>query len=1058
MKERCSSLPSFTVIVTFIAVALMGCALLPLLPVKLSPSETLPRLTVSFSMPGNSARAIESEVTSKLESMLSRIKGVKHVNSQSSNGSGSITLDLDRHADMDIVRFEASTIVRQAWGSLPDGVSYPVVAARQVDSKAGKPFMTFNINAPANPVEIMSYAEDYIKPVISRIAGIGKVELNGAMPMEWRLHYDIDRLNALGLAPTDLQKAISDYYGSEFLGMAPQGSDDGQWIRLMRVPGGDASTFDPALITVNSSATSTVFTLDKLVTVQHIEGEPRSYFRINGLNSIYLNLTAEEDANQIKLSAEVLDVMASLEKAMPPGYMVKVSYNATDSISKELDKIYFRSGLTVLILLLFVALITINLRYVLLITIGLTINMAVAVVFYYLAGVEIQLYSLAGITISLNLIIDNLIVMTDHITRRHNLRAFTAVLAATLTTVGALSVVFFMDEKTRLSLQDFVIVVIINLTVSLAVALFLVPALVEQLGIRRRRTGAGSRLRRRIVVWLARVYFRFIGVTRRHRVVLLVILVLAFGLPVYKLPEKIEGDTFLHKTYNATLGSPLYREKIRPVTNMAFGGALRLFTEKVYNGNYYDRKPSEPSISINATLPNGATLDQMNVLIKRMENYLASFDGIRQFQTSVPSPRRASISVLFKPEVQYTSFPYQLKADVINKALTLGGGSWSVSGLEDQGFNNDVREHAGNYRIQMTGYNYDDLSDWARRMCDTLLTHRRIKEVTVNSEFSWYKDDYTEMYLDIDKEALSKTGITVSQLFNAVRPAFGREMMVGTIDAPDGAETIRLYAVQSNEYDVWGLLNRPFKIGNREFKLKDFASVQRRMAPQNIVKKDQEYVLCLQYEYIGSSIQGDRIMEKDINKLNELMPLGYKAQSDRNSWRGGEAAGNYWLLVLVLAIIFFTSAILFNSLIQPLAIILVIPVSFIGVFLTFYMFNIRFDQGGFASFILLCGITVNAAIYIINEYNSLRKRYPLMSRRRAYAKAWNVKVVPVMLTVVSTILGFIPFIVGTGKESFWFPLAVGTMGGLVMSLIAIFIYLPSLVLPREPKRSKTSGK
>lgn len=86
---------------------------------------------------------------------------------------------------------------------------------------------------------------------------------------------------------------------------------------------------------------------------------------------------------------------------------------------------------------------------------------------------DIQLYSLAGITISLNLVIDNTIVMTDHILHRRNLKAFMSILAATLTTIGALAIIFFMDERVRLNLQDFAAVVIINLAVSLFVALFL---------------------------------------------------------------------------------------------------------------------------------------------------------------------------------------------------------------------------------------------------------------------------------------------------------------------------------------------------------------------------------------------------------------------------------------------------------------------------------------------------------------------------------------------------------------------------------------------------------
>ena len=150
-----------------------------------------------------------------------------------------------------------------------------------------------------------------------------------------------------------------------------------------------------------------------------------------------------------------------------------------------------------------------------------------------------------------------------------------------------------------------------------------------------------------------------------------------------------------------------------------------------------------------------------------------------------------------------------------------------------------------------------------------------------------------------------------------------------------------------------------------------------------------------------------------------------------------------------MAIIFFTTSILFNSLKQPLAVIGVIPVSYIGVFLTFYWFKLNFDQGGFASFVLLCGITVNASIYILNEYNDIRRRKPLMSPLRAYLKAWHTKIMPIFLTVISTILGFIPFMLGETKEAFWFPLAAGTIGGLLMSVAGVFLYLPIFSLRKR---------
>ena len=132
---------------------------------------------------------------------------------------------------------------------------------------------------------------------------------------------------------------------------------------------------------------------------------------------------------------------------------------------------------------------------------------------------------------------------------------------------------------------------------------------------------------------------------------------------------------------------------------------------------------------------------------------------------------------------------------------------------------------------------------------------------------------------------------------------------------------------------------------------------------------------------------------------------------------------------------------------QPLAIIFVILVSYIGVFLTFYWFKLNFDQGGFASFVLLCGITVNASIYILNEYNAVRKRFPCLAPLRTYVKAWNTKIIPIFLTVASIVLGFIPFMVGVEKEEFWFPLAAGTIGGLIMSVSECFF--PVLTLKKK---------
>ena len=1053
------NLSSFTLIVTFVCLSLIGVVLVPLLPVKLAPSHTLPGLTVSFSMPGNSSRVIEAEVTSKLEAMMARVKGIRKVNSTSDNGSGSISLELDKHANIDVTRFEVSTIIRQTWPQLPEGVSYPQISTRRSDDKASRPFITYTLNAPANPILIQQYAEENIKPVLGQLKGIYKVELNGATPMEWQLEYDSDQLSRLGITLQAVQRAINRHYEKEFLGICSieKGAEGREWIRLVRTSTEKEMEFEPGVIQLQAED-GTMVTLDKLIKVRHVEERPQSYYRINGLNSVYLYITAEETANQLKLSGEVKHLMGELQQKMPPGYEVHISYDATEYIQKELDKIYFRTGLTVLILLLFVALITWNLRYLFLIVTSLAVNISVAVILYYAFGLEMQLYSLAGITISLNLVIDNTIVMTDHILHRRNLKAFISVLAATLTTIGALVIIFFLDEKIRLNLQDFAAVVIINLAVSLFVALFFVPSMIDKIGLekkkrrKRRRFLLRPTFMKRLTVYFTRFYQGLIYYLCRFRVIACLLLLLGFGLPVFMLPEKMEGEGKWVEYYNKVFDNSTFKDKVKPVINKALGGSLRLFAEKVYEGSYFNRDEGEVVLSVYATLPNGSTLEQMNVLIKRMETYLSDFKEIRQFQTYIYNARQANIQIYFTKENQRSGFPYTLKANIISKALTLGGGSWSVYGLQDQGFSNDVRESAGSFRVKLYGYNYDELSYWTERLKEKLLLHRRIKEVTVNSEFSWWKDDYSEFYLDLDKLRMAKENVTATQLFTALRPVFGRDIYCGNVLFDNQTEQLKLSSLQGQQYDVWGLVNIPFFINGRSYKLADFATVQKGQSPQKVAKENQQYRLCLQYEYIGSSEQGKKLLKKDLEEFNKVLPMGYTAENDQDYWSWNKKDNKqYALLLIVIAIIFFTTAILFNSLKQPLAIIFVIPISYIGVFLTFYLFGLNFDQGGFASFVLLCGITVNASIYILNEYNAIRKRYPLLLPARAFTKAWNSKILPIFLTVISTILGFIPFMVGDGKEAFWFPLAAGTIGGLVMSILGIFLFLPIFSLKKQKR-------
>ena len=159
-----------------------------------------------------------------------------------------------------------------------------------------------------------------------------------------------------------------------------------------------------------------------------------------------------------------------------------------------------------------------------------------------------------------------------------------------------------------------------------------------------------------------------------------------------------------------------------------------------------------------------------------------------------------------------------------------------------------------------------------------------------------------------------------------------------------------------------------------------------------------------------------------------------------------QESSQYYLLGLIIACVFLICAVIFESLRQPFAILMLIPFPFIGVFPTFWLFGINFDQGGYASFVLLIGLAVNAGIFIINDYNNLKRAFPAVNAYTLYLKAFNHKMVTIVLTIFSTVIGLVPFVLGGQRELFWFAFATGTMGGLLFLFVGVYLFLPVFLL------------
>jgi multidrug efflux pump subunit AcrB len=1028
---------------------------------------------VRFSWNGAEPRIIEQEATSKLEALFAKVNGIRNISSTSGNGSGNINLTLDKHADPDAVRFEISTLIRQVWPDMPAGTRFPGLYVNSSDQEKRRPLLTYKLNAPHSPPLVNQYADDNIKPVLSQIPGISKIDIYGASPLEWIIEYNAEKLKSAGITTGDIQNIVN--LGLKKINMGvgllpvKKPNNENQPVYTSTIPVTLQTRFltgeDILNIPVKKSGDRIVYLAD-VATLKHVEGQPSSYYRINGLNTINILVDAGPGENNLVVGKKVKETAQQISSTLPPGYELLLSDDSTEYITHELHNIALRSLCTFLILLFFILLVTRKIKHALLILIMLVGNLSIAVILYYLFRLEIHLYALAGITVSLGLMTDNIIIMSDHIRTRGNRKAFLAILAGTLATISSLVVIFFLKEQIKANLVDFALVIIINQSVSLLTALFVIPALMDKLKLDKqhlqvknqnlniqssssdviikitRRKKSGTKRKRRFIIRFTNLYRKVFLFFRRWKAIAIIVFILGFGLPIYMLPDKWEGENWYNRSYNATIGTVWYNENLKSWADKFTGGALRLFTTKVSDGSYF-RTPEETSLYITATMPRGTTLSQANDIVTGMETYLKQFNEIKLFQTNITS-RNASLSVYFKKEYQLSEFPYILKGEVISRAIDLGGADWSVYGFGD-GFSNRIYESAGNYSISMLGYNYDKLISMAEILMDSLTQNPRIKQVYVVSERTYYKPDNTEFVVHVDKEHAITTGIVPANMYSSLQNWSLNQPSFAALVTDRGLEGISLRQQKRNEPDVWTLARQPLNRDSVMYKFNVFSTIEKEATAPVISKTNQQYQVYLQFDYIGSDQFARKYINEKVDNFKPLVPLGYTVSSGNTGfyWWGQQDKKQYWLLLLIVVMIFFICAVLFESLLQPFAVILTIPVAYIGIFLTFYLFGLNFDQGGFAALVMLSGITVNAAIYILNDFNNLRRQNKerIIPDIRLYFKAFNYKIIPILLTVVSTVLGFVPFLIGE-KQPFWFALAAGTIGGLLFSLLGIVFYLP----------------
>lgn len=1012
-------LSSFSVILIFVVMMVMGFALAPLLDVGTDPtSRQGKQLTIRCEWPQVSAKVVEQNLTAPIEGMVSALKGVESVSSRSSFGHCEVNVRLKENQNVSTVKFSISSMLRQSYAKFPKGISFPMIEGGEIvnGQKANHEsqlLLTYHVNADMQPEMIKKLISGMVVRPLETIDGVTKVEVTGTTERYMEVSYDPMQLSACGVTPQEMQDAIRNYIGKdEVVGTMLQTTADHKQERVaFRLVTANKEA-DLASVPIKKIGGKVIY-LNDLAQIKMKKQDPLGYYRVNGLNTIYINVYASADANFVRLSDAVQEEMNVVKSQIRQPLYVHLAYDSAQQQRDETAKLVGRTLLSLLFLLAFVFVVYRSFKYLSVVAFALAANILMAIIAYWVFGLKLHVYSLAGITVSMGLIIDSTIVMADHYGYYHNRKAFLSILAAMLTSIGSLIIIFFLPQEMQDDLSDFAWIVIVNLVVALLVSFFFVPALMEQWHCAVPRLWS---CKRRFVVRWNHIYHRYLLLTSRHRWVYYIALLWAFGIPFHALPEDWGMD------------------KCGFLTDY-LGGISQMFVDYL-DGSVQRRNADErKTLHVQALMPVGGTAVQLNDKMILVEELLKKYPEIKEFVTRIDG-RQGEITVKFRDGVD-ASFPYRLESMVIGKVITIGGADWSTYGVSERGFSNSIDLQYKANRIKISGYNYAQLYRLSENISGYLGKNPRVQDIAI--ETPGFENQEDEVYVDYQKNRLGMYGLSPYDIHRELRMLLSPEY-VGAYKDHQMNVDVYLKPLPVEQYDLWHMENSQFHVDSLQLFASDVMKLQRREAKEVIPKEKQEYVLNVAFNVLGSYTYTTEYLDSVMAHFKRTLPVGYHCEMP--SYKGADSEGaNYWLLLLVAVLIFFICSVVFESLRMALVVVSMIPVSLIGAFLTFIITGVEFGSGGFASLVLLSGIVVNSAIYILCQYAKIQKEKSI-SRMKAYLCAFNHKIVPIYLTVISTIVGLVPFFLEQSEEPFWFSFAVGITGGLLLSIPAMIFVMP----------------
>lgn len=1001
-----------TMIMLMLVIILMGGVSVMRISIDLLPDIEIPYSIVMTSYSGVGPQEMEKLVTDPIEGAVATVGNIKEVTSQSSEGVSIVIAEFKYGTDMDFASLQMREKVDQVKSSLPSDANDPMVMKLDLGMM---PVVIMTVSGhDADLARLQTIAEDDFKPMLERVGGVASVSVIGGYEEQVEIKTYLERMNGYGLSISYLAQII----GAENLNL-PGGEVEKGNQKLTIRSTGEFQSIEEIRDLLIPLPTGGQIQLRDIADVNIGYKDITSITKADGEQTVAVSVQKQSGTNTVEIVDDVLAAAVAFSQQNQDLKIETVMDQSTsirDSINTVKNELLMGGLLAVVVVFLFFH----NIRTTLITATAIPIAAMATFAVLYFTGYTLNMMTLGGLTLAIGRLIDDNVVVLENI-YRHRQEGFSrkeaaikgasevtmAVFASTMVTVAVFLPMVFVEGMVAILFKALAMTFAVAMLASLVVSLTLVPTLSSIL-VNAEVIPEGRRGLRGLIDSLNR-----------------------------RIDRILAG---IDKAYRKILHYALHHRKTVVLTAIA---VFLLSASSAFTlGAEFMPTSDSGQLTVNATLPDGARIEETDDIVSQIERKLEEIPELESAFTQVgsmggislggDSPNTGSISIQLIDLKERSRGVVEVADEIRTLTQDIPGAEIAVSVTD----NMSMGSSSTPIDIEIKGDELEDLREISLDIEAIVATVEGTREVK-----SDMNEGIPEVVVKINRANAAQFGLTAAQISQAVR---------GTIYGTTATQ----YRYEGTEIDVVISGDETFKMSVDNLGQTPISTAAGFTVPLNQVADigiERGPVTISRTGQVRVAHVTSQIMDRDVSsiatdieaKLSAYsMPEGYTYElvgEDQETMESFQQLG--LALVLAVILVYMILAAQFESLLHPFTIILSLPMGFSGGLLGLFITRQNLSVPAIIGMILLIGIAVSNAIVLVDYIIKRRERGE--GREEAIENAGPIRLRPILMTTIATILGMLPMALGMGEGSeMMAPMGIVVIFGLALSTLSTLLLVP----------------